>query len=41
VIIGGVFGLAALLLLDRQLRTALVAIVQRRTGRLAISNQVA
>jgi len=39
--IGGVCGLAALLLLDKQLRTALLAILQRRTGRLAISNQVA
>jgi len=40
VIIGGVCGLTALLMLDKQLRTALLAIVQRRT-RLAISNQVA
>jgi len=40
VIIGGVCGLTALLMSDKQLRTALLAIVQRRT-RLAISNQVA
>jgi O-antigen/teichoic acid export membrane protein len=41
VVIGSLCGLAILLLLDRQLRAALLALVQRRTGRLAISNGVA
>jgi O-antigen/teichoic acid export membrane protein len=41
VLIGGTAGLATLLLLDKQLRTALFAMGQRRLGSLAVSKQVA
>jgi PST family polysaccharide transporter len=41
VFIGAACGLTVLFFLDRQLCASLVAMVQRRTGRLAVSNQVA